>query len=323
MCLEQGLGLDAAPNCYTAAYNAPAAITLKNGWDFNLFASFIYWHISQESMEVAAIDPISTSFASVDHSLAFPSFEYKPGFKAGFGFDTNYDDWTGWVEYTWLHQSTHHTNITSAENRFVSLWITGSDVHTTDIHSKWKMHLDMLDAALSRPYYEGTQLTISPYAGMRGLWIRQNFNMSFVNDSGIAYLLKNQSHSWAVGPMIGTTGHWLLGLGFRFEGEAGASLLYTQYTRLRNLESNTTNFVSRSFHDYNVLRPTADLGVGLGWGSYFNDQKYYWDLSARYDFNIFWDQNVMTRFSNSLRGIVGTSGNLYLHGFTLFSRFDF
>ncbi len=328
MCLEQGLGLNTAPKCYSAAYNAPAAISVRNGWDFNLFASFIYWHVSQESMETAAIAPVTSGSTNYTNAMALPDFDYKPGFKVGFGFDTNYDDWTGWVEYTWLHQSTSHTSTAPAGASYTdSLWFNFT-VDATDVHSEWKMHLDMLDAAFSRPYYEGTQITISPYAGMRGLWIRQNFNVSYVDatDATMTHLSKNKSHSWAVGPMLGTIGHWMLGMGFRFEGKAGASILYTQYTNLRNNESATgaSAFSSaRSFHNYNVLRPTAELGVGLGWGSYFDNQNYFWDLSARYDFNVLWNQNVMTRFVQNLYGTNGTTGDLFLHGLTLSSRFDF
>ncbi len=332
-CLEQGLGLDSAPKCYTAAYNAPAAISVKNSWNFNAFASFIYWHVSQESMETAIINhSLTPSGSNASQATPLPDFNYKPGFKVGFGFDTNYDDWTGWVEYTWLHQSITSTNTTSNETPYsTSPWLSlGSE--TTGIHSKWKMHLDMLDAAFSRPYYEGTQISISPYAGMRALWIRQNFNLFVQNppsDPNQPTLSKNQSHSWAIGPMLGTIGHWMLGMGFRFEGKASGSLLYTQYTHLRSYQAATQtggvyNSSMRSFHNYNVLRPTAELGVGLGWGSYFDNQNYYWDLSARYDFNIFWDQNVMARFQNALVNLVtGATGNLYLHGLTLSSRFDF
>ncbi len=356
-CLEQGLGLDSAPKCYTAAYNAPAAISIKNGWDFNAFASFIYWHVSQEAMTTASIISFNEPSINTTQARALPSFEYQPGFKIGLGFDTNYDDWTSWIEYTWLHQSTSHTNTASTDNPFRSSpwfisWIQTLSIPSqpyitslllnsiTEIHSEWKMHLDQLDAAFSRPFYQGSQITISPYAGLRALWIRQNLNLTFPNRPNIMLppeplisLSKNQSHSWAIGPMLGTLGHSMLGMGFRFEGKAGASLLYTQYTKIKNHQEvlypidNTGDIGSASntscTHNENTLRPTAELGLGLGWGSYLDNQNYYFDFSARYDFNILWNQNMMINFVNSINGIEGTSGNLYLHGLTLSSRFDF
>ena len=36
--------------CLPAAYNAPAGIDVK-GWDLDVFGEFIYWHVSQDSMD--------------------------------------------------------------------------------------------------------------------------------------------------------------------------------------------------------------------------------------------------------------------------------
>ncbi len=332
-CLEQGLSLKTAPNCYSPAYNAPACISVANSWDLNIFASFIYWHTSQDSMETAAISPSLTSPTSNStHTTALPNFDYQPGLKLGLGLSTNHDDWTCWIEYTWLHQTIRHINRTIEGAPFtLSQWLydnAGPGITALEVHSKWKMHLDSLDVAFSRPYYEGTQITITPYAGLRALWIRQHFYLTFPNPLNHTQftLSKNKSHSWAFGPMLGTVGHWMLGLGFRFEGKAGASLLYTRYDHLRNYQQNTTTFTtasSRIFRPYNVLRPTTELGLGLAWGSYLDHQNYYFDLSARYDFNILWDQNAMVRFINILNGRSGTTGNLFLHGLTLSARLDF
>lgn len=337
-CLEQGMGLPSNQKCYSAAYNAPASISVRNGWDFNFFASFIYWHVSQSGMEVASFPSTANAApASVVKGGAYqPDFKYKPGFKVGFGFDTNYDDWTGFVEYTWMHQTTTNTSTnTLFTANSIDAWNAGLvsyDAFTT-VSSKWKMNLDMLDAAFSRPFYQGTQLTVAPYAGMRGLWIRERLNLT-MNDTVRPLNInsqysQNQSHSWAVGPMMGTRGHWLLGAGFRFDGDANAALLYTQYTKIANRQQRLTDNVSatsttiNTFHDLNELRAMAGMGVGLGWGSYLDGQNYYFDLSARYDFNILWDQNVMARFVNVMNHTNGTSGDLYLHGLTLSARFDF
>jgi hypothetical protein len=67
----------------------------------------------------------------------------------------------------------------------------------------------------------------------------------------------------------------------------------------------------------------AEMGVGLGWGSYLYCQKYYIDFSARYDFALLWEQNVMRSFASSLAGRADDIGDLSLHGLTLTGRFDF
>ena len=333
--LERGMGLPSGQKCYPPAYNAPANISVKDGWDFNLFASFLYWHVSQEGMNTAVELPVLDVSTG---TLTSPSFLYKPGFKVGFGFDTNYDNWTGSLEYTWMHQKTYHTSHTSSTSPFSDAgWyifgVAAPVTNATFVSAKWKMHLDMLDLAFSRPFYEGTRITIAPIAGMRGLWIRQDFkigmdNPLFLLNPDHLSTFTMRSHSWAVGPMLGVGGHWMLGSNLRFEGKTGASILYTRYSKIEQkqsiIASNTTTLSTASDRgDLNVLRPMADLGVGMGWGSYSSCQKYYFDVSFRYDFNVLWNQNAMAEFINGMNSFPGANGNLYMHGLTASARLDF
>lgn len=330
-CLEQGMGLPTEKKCFPAAYNAPASIATSCSWDFDVFASFLYWHVSQEDMDIAHAAMSATQVGAV----AYQNFDYKPGFKLGVGFDTNYDDWVGWVEYTWMHQTTSSsysppaqtsgaTGSWASQDWFINyLAVLGSPNGL--VSSSWKMNLDMLDAVFSRPYYQGTQLTMSPYAGLRSLWLRQRLkvNLAITASPGFAYAI-NQSHAWSIGPVGGMMGHWLIGQGLRFEGNAGGSLLYMQYTSVghKELDSGTT-VLTAGTSDLNALRPTTEFGVGLGWGSYYSCQQFYFDVSARYDFMVLWNQNVLRQLVGNLAGYTEGPGNLYLHGLTVSARFDF
>lgn len=322
-CMEQGMGLPTDKKCFPAAYNAPAAINVSCGWDFDVFGSFIYWHTSEEGLDMAYVTPTHDA-TPVPGAVSYQDFTYKPGFQVGIGFNTGYDDWAGWVEYTWLHQSeTTAQTAPTLPGGAAGTW-TGSDwfvaaATAPTVSSTWKMHLDMLDAFFSRPYYQGTQLTVAPYAGIRALWIRQAFNVNLN-----PYASNNKSNSWAIGPTVGTKGHWMLGCGFRFDGNAAASLLYTQYTTIAWSEvNNAANKTTAGTTNYGTVRPVAQLGAGLGWGTYMYCQKYYFDLSARYDFNYFWNQNVMRPFASELVGRENDRGDLTLHGLTVTARFDF
>lgn len=323
-------------NCFPAAYNAPANISLRNcPWGINVTASFLYWHVSQSGMFAAVREP---SLIGTSGTLVSPSFKYKPGFKVGLGFNTDFDDWTGKLEYTWMHQRTSSSSTAEITAPFSSLnWAVpnyASDFSFLSLDTKWKMNMDRLDLVFSRPYYQGQRLTIAPVGGLRGQWIRQSYQ--FVTDDPIGGQFdltgttNVHSHSWAVGPVAGATTNWLLGSGFRLEGKAEGALLYTRYTKVSQNQSIGINFnsiplleSSASIGSYGTLRPMAELGVGFGWGSYFGCQDFYFDLSARYDFNVLWDQNVMVSFVNAMNRVPGTSGDLYLHGLTLTARFDF
>jgi len=187
------------------------------------------------------------------------------------------------------------------------------------------MNLDFLDLDLSRPFYEGMNLTVSPYFGMRGLLISQKLQGALFNTIGGVGTFKTLSRGWAIGPNAGVSGNCLLGAGFRFEGYGSASLLYSRYTKLTVHQFSNSTFFFRplnlifSFPDYSALRPVGELGIGLGWGSYFDCDSYYLDLSVRYDFLQFWDQNML-RYMITESAVFG---DLQLHGITATAQFDF
>jgi hypothetical protein len=330
-CMEQGLGLPMEKKCFPAAYNAPASIAVSCGWDFNVSARFIYWYTSQEGLDVAHVKPGGLLDLPTNGAVLYSDFDYQPGFKVAVGYNTNYDDWVGWAEYTWLHTSeaTASTGVWDNSDWFAAGRVAGEPVDSVaSVSANWKMHLDMLDVFFSRPYYQGTQLTVSPYAGIRALWIRQAFSVNDVSSALTSFAVnpraKTKSNSWGIGPAAGAMGHWLLGMGFRFEGNATGSLRYTQYSSIAWKQSyDDSSGATAKTNNYGTVRPMAQLGVGLGYGSYLYCQKYYIDFSARYDFNYLWNQNVMRPFVSELVGRENDCGDLSMHGLTLNARFDF
>lgn len=285
----------------------------------NAYGSFLYWNVNQDGMESAVRAPAQAGGGV--GTLTKVGAECHPGFQVGIGMNLDYDDWTSFLEYTWMHQNTNNSSRADPLGPFrETAWRVDHELSdsTLSVSSKWKMNLDQLDLGFCRPFYQGERLTVSPFGGLRGLWIRQNYNVTFDLDK-----YKAQSHSWAVGPMAGALTHWLLDCGFRLEGKAGASLLYTRYLSVSHSETKSGKSTPSKIRDWDFLRPTANLGAGIGWGTYTGCRDYYLDLSARYDCHVLWDQNVMLQFVNAMNGLSGTSGNLYMHGLTLNMRVDF
>ena len=205
----------------------------------------------------------------------------------------------------------------------------------THISSSWKLKIDLFDLTAGRPYYLSKIVTISPFGGVRAAWIRQNLHIQATVPAAAssAPLIPqpinscNYSNSWGLGPVFGLDGHCLLGLGFRLEADGGISILFTQYPTL----SHTENFATGETYprlalvskNYNCIRPMANLGLGLGWGRYLNDNKYHLDFAADYDFNVFWNQNMLQKIAAESIIRPTTFNNLYLHGLTITGRFDF
>lgn len=357
------------------SYNKSASYTMDRcDCPQNMFfadASFIYWNVSQEYMDFARPSMVTgegatLSFTPVPNAhVATPNFKYKPGFKVGIGIDTAYDGWVVRAEYTWLHQkiSTQVGSATPNETILPTAFPDGQLFTFTDwfpgrasvpvaisdataalgMGSHWKMHLDMVDLTVGRPHWLSRNLSIFPSVGLRGLWIRQSYDLTafggaIVGSGGVLHLFavtsNNNSHCWSVGPTASMAANWLIGAGLRIESDMGFSLLYTRYTKIQHQENNvvfiitpTADNIDGNMNNLGCVRPTADMGLGLGWGTYFCNKDYHIDLVARYDFNVFWDQNVMRNLvgnlGNNLVGYADPVGDLYLHGLTVTAKFDF
>jgi hypothetical protein len=184
---------------------------------------------------------------------------------------------------------------------------------------------------LARAYYVGTKLSFRPFFGARGLWIRQNTSTVYsspatgntitVDDVSVT------SHSWAVGPRTGIATNWMIGEGFRLFGNGAGDILFTQYTRINNRETQGAVPVNYTQTNLNTIRTHLDLEFGIAWGSYFDNNNWHVDLSAGYGFQVFFNQNlsrqlVGTATTNVAHAIV-PNGNLYMHGLTASARFDF
>lgn len=80
---------------YSAAFNAPAAITVRNKGlpcqpsSINVFldASFTYWFAGEDGLKLASTGVLNsgTSYFAQNTNSLFQSFNYKPGFKVGLG----------------------------------------------------------------------------------------------------------------------------------------------------------------------------------------------------------------------------------------------
>jgi hypothetical protein len=358
-------------------YSAPASFNVCHSWDLYATASFIYWQARQENIEIGLIsrnDPEGLSTIVVFDSTPFftpyvnnmaitsPNFTYRPGFKVGLGANLNWDDWDAYAEYTWFHGS-----IGSGVKPLPKSTATGDTIPNGEylypiqgpLHDyldfyrsadqSWSLKMDFLDLSLARAYYSGPKLTVRPFFGARGAWIRQNLTTTYDGSSNYVdggqgsagynhFRVSNYSASWGVGPRAGFESNWLLGYGCRLIGNGSADILYTRYdTHITEIEYqfagplrpilNGNPIVSNASISQviDLLRTHLDFEMGFGWGSYFCRNEYHVDLSATYGFQVFWDQNMFRNFYDDTTPAKSSNpnGNLYVHGLTANATLDF
>lgn len=330
--------------CIPSAYNEPANFELSPcPWNFWLDASFTYWTAYEEGLDLAHTTATYASSATTQVvDFLFQHTKWEPGFKVGLGVDFGHDHWSGFAEYTWFRSRTS-TSVglpTAPTGATVPLWVVenwaldSGGTNVSAIASTWRLRMDLLDVGLTRPYYQGTHLIVAPFAGVRGTWIRQNLKIHptpFSSDSVLNAnaFLHNKSSAWAVGPRGGLQGKWHLGWGFRIEGDMAGSIAFTRYTKVA-ARADIMNYstpqhpTTTKYTDYNTIRFNNDMSVGLGWGDYFDCRNYHFDLLATYDFQIFWNQNMMRPLvDNQADDVSFSAHNLYLQGLTVRAEFDF
>jgi hypothetical protein len=321
----------ACPINLIPAYNHPSGIDTRCSWDVFADGSFTYWQAIQDNMEVAVSDGGDTSDSLTAGNvsagkLVDTGFQYKPGFKVGLGFKSDYDDWDFRAGYTWF-RSTDTTNVTApaaaaAGDTPALLSLPGSPLITrgkqyTNVNSRWTVGLDLIDATMGRWFYVGTKLTFHPYAGARGAFIRQKLKNTSTG-TGSVDNLNDSSNSWGVGPRMGLDMNWCLGEGFRFYDTVAADILFTQYTKTSTSESDGTLTLNVKGFDVNRLRTHIEMEMGIGWGTFLDCNNWFLDLSAGYTFQSFFDQNPFRRFTDDVAVVSSFSpnGNLYIHGLT-------
>ncbi|MBX7066342.1 MAG: hypothetical protein K1X28_03845 [Parachlamydiales bacterium] len=330
--------------CIPSAYNEPADYELSPcPWDFWVDASFTYWTAYEEGLTLARSNadytgvPIETAEPRV---MLFQDTKWEPGFKIGMGVDLGHDHWSAFAEYTWFRSRTTTSEAApeGPAGTTVPQWtinnfgLDNAFDNVASISSVWRLRMDLLDVGLTRPYYQGTHLIVAPFGGIRAEWIRQNLRVhptplstaTAVNTNAVFH---NKSHSWAVGPRGGFQGEWHLGWGFRVEGDVAGSIQFTRYTHVASYADSIRDgfrAVSVHYDDYNTIRFNNDMSLGLGWGDYFDCRNYHFDLLVTYDFQIFWNQNMMRMLVDEFENDTSAAAhNLYLQGLTVRAQFDF
>ncbi len=316
-------------------YNQSATFMCDNGWDVFVTADYIWWDWVQDtnmSLGYTGINGTTLSVAT-NPSLMVPS--YASGFQVGMGFNMKgMDDWNFYAEYTWYKNSGDNSASSDLAVTSPAIDIDASASASSTIH------YNNADFLLQRPFYFGKKLTSNFYAGLKALWINNRYNVSgsgtfdvlddiFTTTRAGSFSATEKVTSWALGPKFGLDTNWLLGYGIKILTNISTSVLYTRYTSSASATVDAELDVlstpvdlsaspSGGISNYGTLRPVLETYLGLGWGSYFCDNDFRFDLSVGYDFNVHW--NYVTRLTD-----MGTSnpGNLYLHGLNVQARFDF
>ena len=359
------------------AYNAPFNRDLCCGWGVITSASYLYWQAKEDNLEPYAQRLVNADRSSAAY-VGTLDFSCHSAFQVELGIDFGCDHWQTCVQYTRYHHDAGKNSISIIPTadpidgeqilQFFPLFTVGdmsiaatrnlSISSESILNTTWNLKLDVVDGQIKRSFYVGKCLIFSPFAGLKGAWIDQKITQAadlFYQVVDVPPPERFQEKSFfttkssAVGPRMGMNTDWLVWCDFRFVANMATSLLYTEY----KIQANDSDgvivqpFNSNEPVDFSAeislikqcaLRPVLELGIGLGWGSPFFCNKWYFDIEVRYDAAIYWSQNVFPQYTifpsqgdNALPNNSADAfyfldfgrGDLFLHGLTVKARIEF
>lgn len=323
--------------CGVSGYSSPS---MEEPWTVNTSASFLYWSVSQENMELGIVNNTDSFSTYVDGNVVNCDFSYNPGFVVGLGWTLPPNHWDVLFEYTWFRANNHvETSLqTGGLVVLAPFWEVPDPISPVYYFGSedWKVSFDFVDAITARSYYIGEVLLVRPFFGARAAWIHQQIKAQYLDETTTLtshnVYVNNGTHSWGVGPRFGLDMKWSLGKGTRLYANWGNDLLYTQYTKLRASQYATTRagadvpgsaFIVRQ-GDLHHIRYHIDLDLGFGWEMILSKNGCCVDLSAAYTFQCFFHQNMFRKYiDDRFLSSIASGGNLDAHGLTATMRFNF
>lgn len=303
---------------------------------FFLTADFLYWraenHGFSYAYELNTTDPVGGNVGDIVR--VNPSWD--PAFRVGAGWNTGYDFWDVYLNYTWYRNSTSETR-TNDVNGFIPLWPVSSSATAvgefTTVQAKTRFMLNIGDLELGRMVYLTKSVAIRPHWGARGGTIHQKFNSAF-SEAFVGGQFTDQNFSgknnyWGIGPRAGVNGEFHLNQGFSILGKAAAALLYGKNdvrATTRRVDLTGVSSIERQYEDdFYQLVPNLQLLLGVQWQTCFWCEKMFFKMSAAWETNFWWDQFNLPYGLSSLVAPMPTVGNqpLTMEGLTVNFEWDF
>ncbi len=314
-----------------AGYTAPGRVDPEGFWDVTVEASFLYWQAKEKGLDFGYVVP--TSPTSQSGTRLNKHFNYHPGFQLALSTDLHHDGWEVGAQYTYLHtREVLSSAIPNWANGIEATWYEDANDGGPAISSivgasaQWKFNYDMVDIWMNRSSYIGRSLILTPEFGFRGGWIRQHFRPEYSRYASGSLFVRAVQRAALIGPRCGVKGRMLMGKGFYFDGGSYLALLYEDlHIGLKRQSLSISTALSTNVKNKERLFvPNVDLFLGLGWGSYFHQQKWYFDFNVNFDIQYYWEQNWMRHLKDaSDERTDSDAGDLRLQGLTASTGFYF
>ena len=340
-------------------------ISANHGTDrgFYIDGSYLYWKADMDNLAYAATTTQTGSAATgftVKSRNENMDFEWNSGGQLEIGYI--FDDRQGWkAGASATHYKGHAHGTTTADdfapmsNFLISGWyapLNGQNL--SKAHAHWDLNFNTLDLTLGRDFYVSKWLSFSPYFGMQGAWIKQEykanytggFNMlpsTFVSNNS---KVKFENHFSGYGFEFGTGFIFHIIKNFGIVGNIQGSMLWGYIRTTQKGKGAIPNLIGsvpgltpetiKTVDKKHRLRTNIQSELGFLWEMFWNENYNRFYLSAMYTYSVWFNQQEFKNVGFSANQIAATNltatnyafnesapGDLQLQGLVIKAGFDF
>lgn len=302
--------------CFMAAFaSAP---------DFYSTAEFLYWQPQEGGLDFAATTETDTSSHTRAHNF---QFDYEPGIRLGIGHIVPHSLWDIFLQWTYVRvdesQARRSSGMTAKTVTATRIFDVSPLAHA---HAHWSVILHQANLELGKVFPQSTWLDIRPHIGIATAWIDQSLRCSydFLTTGTSTAEVKANNNFFGIGLRSGVQTTWHLGGDWSIIGSGAGALLWGHFNVRDNAMQGTT-FLHSVSDQIHRLRTEVQLMLGFLWKHVVRDGRYVWNVRIGYEFNEWFGQNQLYKFSQGNNGgtLVRESNNLGFQGLNVGAQLDF
>ncbi|NGX33449.1 MAG: hypothetical protein K1060chlam4_01517, partial [Candidatus Anoxychlamydiales bacterium] len=326
---------EAAPGPFAFSY--PKDVGLSCPRDFYIHGEFLLMKPSENGLEYAMDQDHSTDdiFPLINGKIKGFSrdsdeWDWKYGFRAGFGFYAMHDAWNFQADWTYIKIKSD-SEVSNGGTGFLrplfypARGVVNDPMIIHNASARWSGDYNTMDIMIGKPYHVSRYFTSNPMFGVRTAWIDQDYHVRYFQDDSFERNVWFKNDYWGAGLRGSYEGQFLLGSGWSIYGKAAFALLFGKFD-LSQQSENPTQSVADPFNrlweyktedSFYSVQPNAELGLGFAWSKFYHKNQYQVSVKVGYEFHHWWDQNQARRFFDSDPTATDTvsRGDLSFNGF--------
>ncbi|NGX48784.1 MAG: hypothetical protein K940chlam5_00376 [Candidatus Anoxychlamydiales bacterium] len=236
-------------------------------------------------------------------------WDWRYGFRAGFGFYAMHDAWNFQVDWTYIKIKSDSEVTNGGTGYLLPLFypargVANDAINMHNASARWSGDYNTMDLMIGKPYHVSRYFTSNPMFGIRTGWIDQDYHVRYFQDDRFKRNVWFKNDYWGAGLRGSYEGQFLLGSGWSIYGKAAFALLFGKFDLSQQSENPSTSVAPpnpqlweyKTEDSFYSVQPNAELSLGFSWSNYFHQNQYQVSVKVGYEFHHWWNQNQARRF---------------------------